>query len=684
MEDIMKKWILFLLIFPTLIINIFAQDSDFETLFNPLPHFLTNQEKDLMKDWGRNVLPTQPPTGPVRAVAEFEPMSAVLIRYPLGFPTAFVKTLAEESPVITIVASQTIKNQAISAYQNANVNMNNCSFMIANTDSYWTRDYGPWFAFDGNNQLCVIDFTYNRPRPNDNLIPGQFATYDTLSCYLMNINQTGGNYMNTGTGIAASTQIAYTENGNNSANVNSMMQNYLGINTYHVVQDPNNTYIDHIDCWGKFLAPDKVLIRSVPPSHAQYNAIEQTAQYFANAMTSYGRPFTVYRVSTPQNQPYTNSLILNNRVFVPIMGNASYDNQALQAYRQAMPGYTVIGVTGSSSNPWESTDALHCRTHEIADRRMLYINHTPLARDQELQDYYQINADLIPYSQGQIVADSTNVWFRINSSAYTSVPLTLVSGNSYQALIPAPALGDTIFYYIRSIDSNGKKNNHPYIGAPDPHFFVLSIDNLPPVINHTPVTNVNLNDFPLTLSCQVTDNQSVSQVQLEYYTTDSTQVTIIDMQENENNIWSVELNPAQSDLNQLHYRIVAKDVNNPANVSFYPENNWIFMQISTENQEIINYSTTLELNSVYPNPVRLNQNNSINIQFKSSECGMVSLQIYNIKGQKVSEKRIFSQTKENQKINIPLNNISSLSSGVYLIKLNAAGQHISQKFLIVK
>ena len=37
-----------------------------------------------------------------------------------------------------------------------------------------------------------------------------------------------------------------------------------GIDTYHVIPDPNDTYIDHIDCWGKYLSPTKVIIREVP------------------------------------------------------------------------------------------------------------------------------------------------------------------------------------------------------------------------------------------------------------------------------------------------------------------------------------------------------------------------------------------------------------------------------------
>ena len=92
--------------------------------------------------------------------------------------------------------------------------------------------------------------------------------------------------------------------------VDDIMQEYYGIDTYHVLADPNNEYIDHIDCWGKYLSPHKVLIREVPTWHAQYDEIEEVAEYFANTNTIYGEPWEVFRVYTGSNQPYTNSLIL--------------------------------------------------------------------------------------------------------------------------------------------------------------------------------------------------------------------------------------------------------------------------------------------------------------------------------------------------------------------------------------
>ena len=72
-----------------------------------------------------------------------------------------------------------------------------------------------------------------------------------------------------------------------------LMESYYGIDTYHVLPDPNNTYIDHIDCWGKYLSPTKVLIREVPQNHPQYNEIEYVASYFSESLTEWGYPWEV-------------------------------------------------------------------------------------------------------------------------------------------------------------------------------------------------------------------------------------------------------------------------------------------------------------------------------------------------------------------------------------------------------
>ena len=323
---------------------------------------------------------TDPPVGPIKNIAEYEPMQGVLIRYPFGISTSIIREMAEDVIVYCLVSSSQ-QNSAYNSMNNADVNMDNVEFILGSTDSYWTRDYGPWWVMDGNGDVGVVDFTYNRPRPNDNQAPFKVSEYLNVPYFSADFVSAGGNYMTDGFGISASTQIAYTENNECNTSdessvpqppctyIDNIMEDYYGIHTYHVVADPNNEYIDHIDCWGKFLSHNRILIREVSTSHNQYDEIEEIADYFSSILTSEGTPWEVFRIYTPNNQPYTNSLILNNKVFVPIM-NSSWDGPALEVYQAAMPDHVILPFTGS----WESTDALHCRAKGIPDLNYVQFN----------------------------------------------------------------------------------------------------------------------------------------------------------------------------------------------------------------------------------------------------------------------------------------------------------------------
>jgi len=326
-----------------------------------------------------------------------------------------------------------------------------------------------------------------------------------IDLYGMNVVHTGGNYMTDGLGFSASTQLVWDENPNlTHEEINQKMHDYLGIDTYYVVQDPNNTYIDHIDCWGKYLAVDKILIRSVPTYHPQYDEIEQTANYFSTHNSSYGTPYRVYRVYTPNNEPYTNSLILNNKVYVPVV-NSSYDDDAIITYQEAMPGYEIVPVEEDPSHPWESTDALHCRTKGIADRNMLYIKHLPIVGNVQINQDYQISADIIPYSGQSVVAESTKVFYKTDNGNYQSLDMTLQSGNTYIATIPAQAEGSDVYYYIHSVDQAGNSANLPFIGAPDPFHFHVG-QPVPPNLVVNPL-QFNLN---MSLNQTITQNLSLT------------------------------------------------------------------------------------------------------------------------------------------------------------------------------
>jgi agmatine/peptidylarginine deiminase len=423
----------------------------------------------------KSFTPTDPPLAPVVNLAEFNHAQGTLVRYPFGIPITLIKAIAEDYQVTTIVSSASQQTTVLNQYTSNGVNTANCDFLIAPSNSYWTRDYGPWFVLDSSYTVSVSDFPYNRPsRPQDDDIPVKVAQLMNYPLFGMNVIHTGGNYMCDGMGKAASTDLVVEENPTQTvAEINQKFMDYLGVETYYIRPDPNGTYIDHIDCWSKFLDVDKILVRQVPTSHPQYALIEAAAAFWQTAISGYGTTYQVFRVNTPNDQPYTNSYIINKKVFVPLKGNATYDNQAMLVYQNAMPGYEVVGVYEAASTPWESTDALHCRTHEMGDKNMLYVKHMPILTQQPSDEDYHLSAIIAPLSGSALVADSTLVYYKVNGGSYQTLPLTKTGYRSYSATIPRQAEGSTIAYYLKAKDASGNVMLHPYIGEPDPHVFTV-------------------------------------------------------------------------------------------------------------------------------------------------------------------------------------------------------------------
>ncbi len=437
-----------------------------------LPKGMTAEEELRRSEIGMHFVPTAPPEGPVTGLAEFNRLQGVLIRYPLGIPLSLVAAMSEHATVYTIVSGSWQQNQAINAYNGAGVNLDNCEFIIAPSNSIWTRDYGPWFIADGNNEIAVLDFPYNRPRPSDDAIPQAVANYFGIERYGMNVVHTGGNYMSDGMGVSASTDLVWEENGYNQEFVLGQMESFAGVDTYHVTIDAQGAYIKHIDTWAKFLDVDKIMIAEVPSSNPRYWAYEQVVAYFENEISAFGTPYQVYRVYAPNGQPYTNALILNERVYVPIM-NSSWDAAALAAYEEALPGYEVLGFTGS----WQSTDALHCRVKDISDLGMLHIAHAPVHGHHEYRSEFQVDAEITPFSGEALYTDSLFVIYKSNEGAFDTIPMFHSGGNTYSGNIPV-APGDTLItYYLSAADASGRKETWPLIGAPGARSF--TIENVP-------------------------------------------------------------------------------------------------------------------------------------------------------------------------------------------------------------
>lgn len=451
-----------------------------------LSHRLSEKERAEYQKFERDYYrSTAPPEGRVRNIAEFEPTQGIMVTYDswsgFGVPFSLLTEIAEDDKLYIIVGDSDLSSVQTALAGNG-VNTENCEYIIAETDSWWSRDYSPWSISIDNSATAIVDFPYNRPRPYDDQIPAHTADYFELNYFAMNVVHTGGNYMCDGLGTAAQTDLVLEENTLSENEINEEMLDYLGIKDNHFLPDPLGDYIKHIDCWGKFLDIDKVIIGQVSESDSRYEDFEAAADYWASRKSPYGNNYQVFRVFTPGGNdvtPYTNSLILNNKVFVPQSGS-DWDDDALAVYEQAMPGYEIHGIY---SGGWYNTDALHCRTHELADSNMLYIRHYPLLGQKPAQDSYNINAFVRSYGGSPV--SSVQLFYRFDSqNDWQTLDMPNVGGNYHHVKLPVnPAKNTLAEYYIRAENQNGKVENNPYIGAADPHRFT---------------TNGNTNNCPTT------------------------------------------------------------------------------------------------------------------------------------------------------------------------------------------
>jgi agmatine/peptidylarginine deiminase len=430
-----------------------------------LPIGFTDEELLHLDEIGLNTVPTSPPPEGTVNPGEFDPATGVFVRWPLGLPYSLIVSLSEETTV-WVICDSSQQSSVETAFQNAGVTMSNVDYVFAPTNSIWVRDYGPWFVLLEDGQQGIFNYSYNRPRPLDNNIPIVVGSAWGIPVYTSTIEHTGGNYMSSGFGQAMSTNLVYDENGGDEDWVDSQMELYLGIENYVTMADPLlGSTIDHIDCWSKMLSPGKILVLRVPPYHDDWAALEAAADILESTASPYGTSWEVYRVESSGSEGYTNSLIYNDHVYMPSF-NSDNDTPAIAVYEDALPGYTVQGFDYSG---WLPTDALHCRTRNVIDNKMLFVRHIPVDSPQLSASPVTIDALIRCHPDNTLTGHY--VYYRIGTSgSFTPLFMTPTGSDSFIVNIPGVTGSETVQYYISASDNSGRDESQPRF-APGTWFF---------------------------------------------------------------------------------------------------------------------------------------------------------------------------------------------------------------------
>lgn len=488
----------YLLVFMMLLQSAFAISQEKPNL----PHNLTETEKRLVADF-QFTSPrfTPPPSGPVRAAAEWEEVEYLLVTWNPSYPNILrqiVQAGVQECKVII-----TTQNQAsVSNYLTTNgVDITNVIFLNVPWNSIWIRDYaGNTIYSDDVGELALTDWIYNRPRPSDDVMPAAHAAQVGIPLYTTNsgtndLVNTGGNYMSDGLGNAFASKLILDENaaGNpygvsvkTEAQIDGIMQEYMGINRFVKMNTLPYDQIHHIDMHMKLLDEETILVSKYPPGVADGPQIEANIQYVLdNFQSPFGTPYDIEWIDAPPstsghypdtNGPYntfSNSVFVNKTILVPTY-RASVDAPALAKYQEMLPGYNVVGI--DVDNPGEnlinSLGAIHCITHTIGVAEPLWIVHQPI--DEANAGSTVTIETMIKHNSG--VAQAKVFWREEGATTYNEIEMAPSNGDNWAVDFTIPNSSVNIEYYIWARAISGKELNRPIV-APE-GYWTIQVETL--------------------------------------------------------------------------------------------------------------------------------------------------------------------------------------------------------------
>jgi agmatine/peptidylarginine deiminase len=329
-----------------------------------------------------------PTSGLIESPPEYDPSRGVLFCYITGHwhevVTDLVVELTKDNDyddiAYVLVTSQSQMNSATSQFTANGADMTKVEFIIEPANAIWMRDYGPHFIFQ-DNTLSIVDSHYYPQRDLDNFIPTLIGDdHFIMPTYDIGLYYSGGNFLPGPDRSAYMSSLINLDNptsqGFTEEFIAELYQTYQGIDEMHIFPKLPASVdgTGHIDMWMYIIDEDTVIISEFKPG-SDATAIQIT-ENAVSYMQNLG--FTVFR--TPAwNAPhpeegydthwtYTNSFIVNDRIFIPTFGETytSYqdeDAQALAAFEAAAPHLDIVQI---NCYPiiWAS-GAIHCIVMQV-------------------------------------------------------------------------------------------------------------------------------------------------------------------------------------------------------------------------------------------------------------------------------------------------------------------------------
>ncbi|MFD1551047.1 hypothetical protein DNU06_04400 [Putridiphycobacter roseus] len=356
----------------------------------------------------------------------------------------------------------------------------------------WVRDHGLNFVFSNDIGDATVynfnnDYTGLFFASHLNFVSAIIKPRDNKNDYYTD----GGNFLTDGHGTfnIAATDISEKLPTSLKVKYDFFYKNF-GINQTLNVRVP----FVHMDYFFKLIDEETAIVSYIPNNnydiaidkyfdHQYY--IDQALISIAQHLKSvYGRELkyisiqnapTTYDVKSKSalqtsKATYANSFILNKTVLIPQYNIQPYDSLAFNTYKKAMPGYEIVGVNCRKYAQYSG--AIHCLTKEI------YANHPIYAKHKWYKGTIENNGNGYPI---HLIAKSSDGVLKANlhwklkqDNTFQSIPMTLLSKDTFVTIIPPVEKLNTIHYFIE-IESNNGKILHKPIVAPN-HFYSFTVE----------------------------------------------------------------------------------------------------------------------------------------------------------------------------------------------------------------
>ena len=308
-----------------------------------------------------------------------------------------VATLFEHEKVNIIINSSPQRDHVAYLLDYFGIGHHNVDLHIIPTNDLWARDNGPIFLMNEQGDLAISNWRFNGwgnrfEHDLDDQVPGLIGESLSIPIFNPPMVLEGGAVEVNGEGTFMGTRSSiidpYRNPGKSQTQIEAILSQYLGINHFIWLTGAGrgecekwgDTTDSHIDIVARFTNGSTVLYNwTDDKSDPRCGMFAKHKEELKAATTESGQPLTLIALPVPKDgvhqvandsvwreshftdAAYSNYLVANGVVLVPIFGNVN-DDRAMGIIGEQFPDREIVGLDVVSLV--EDGGAIHCVTQQ--------------------------------------------------------------------------------------------------------------------------------------------------------------------------------------------------------------------------------------------------------------------------------------------------------------------------------